>query len=195
MVKIIDRMPATIAKRFQSLYVWSDERSKLNDLFEKEVRELSDAFEKRKQPIMEKRDKIIYAEHTEFDDACISFDKRMTTLETTVAGIVKTDVEKAADAEEEKAHVPTNVDHLKAKHGVPDYWARALKNHAMLQSIITEKDQPILEHLTKLHCAQTKMPTPQLTVTMTFSPNQFFTNETISFVAIADADTNQTVEI
>lgn len=30
---------------------------------------------------------------------------------------------------------------------------------------------------------------------MTFSANEFFSNETISFVAIADGDTNQTIEI
>lgn len=48
MIKVIERMPASVAKRFQNLYVFSDERSKINDQFEKEVRELADEFEKRK---------------------------------------------------------------------------------------------------------------------------------------------------
>ena len=152
MIKVIERMPINVQKRFQNLYIFSDERSKINDQFEKEVRELSEAFEKRKIPILQKRDEIIAGADTNFDDACIEYDTSFTKLETAIAGIVKTDEEKEVEAEEEKAHVPTNVDHLKDKPGVPDFWAKALKNHAMLQSAITEKDGPILEHLTKLHC-------------------------------------------
>jgi len=55
-----------------------------------------------------------------------------------VSGIVKTEEEKAAEDEEEKAHTPTDVSYLVGKTGVPDFWQVALKNHAMLQSIITE---------------------------------------------------------
>ena len=56
----------------------------------------------------------------------------MAKCQTIVSGIVKTDEEKAADEEEVKAHVPTNVDHLVDASGVPDFWAKAIKNHAML---------------------------------------------------------------
>ena len=178
-----------------SLYVYSDERSKLNDLFEKEVRELSERFEQKKKPILEKRDQILDGTDTAFDDACIEFDTAQAKLETAVAGIFKSEEEKAADAEEAKAHKPTNVDHLKDKPGVPDFWAKAIKNHAMLQSVITDKDGPILEKLTKLHATQVKLPQPKLTVKMTFDENEFFTNTEISFTAIADNDTNQTVEV
>ena len=68
MVKVIERMPESVRPRFQSLYVFSDERSKINDQFEKEVRELSEAFEKRKIPILEKRDQILAGTLTAFDD-------------------------------------------------------------------------------------------------------------------------------
>ena len=132
MIKIIERMPASVQDRFKSLHVFSDERSKINDLFEKEVRELSESFEQRKIPILEKRDKILAGTLTEFDDACIEFDTAMAKCQTIVSGIVKTDEEKAADEEEAKAHVPTNVEHLTDVQGVPDFWAKAIKNHAML---------------------------------------------------------------
>lgn len=56
MIKIIEKMPESVKNRFRSLHVMSDERSKINDLFEKEVRELSESFEKRKLPILAKRD-------------------------------------------------------------------------------------------------------------------------------------------
>jgi len=132
MIKIIERMPASVQDRFKCLHVFSDERSKINDQFEKEVRELSESFERRKIPILEKRDKILDGSNIEFDDACIEFDTSMAKCETVVAGIVKTEEEKAEDEEEAKAHEPTDVSHLVDKQGVPDFWAKAIKNHAML---------------------------------------------------------------
>ena len=125
----------------------------------------------------------------------MEFDTTFAKLETNVAGIVKTDEEKEQDAEEEKAREKTNVDHLKSKPGVPDFWAKAIQNHAMLQSTITDKDKPILAQLKKLHCAQVKLPQSKLTVTMTFGENEFFTNEEISFTAVMDNDTDQTIEV
>ena len=195
MVKIIERMPENVRTRFQCLHVFSDERSKINDLFEKEVRELSEAFEKRKLPIVKKRDDILDGTNTTFDDACIEFDTTVTKLQAAVAGIVKTEEEKEADEEENKEHKPTNVDHLKDKAGVPDFWSTAIKNHAMLQTVVTEQDSPILDHIKKLHASQEKIPRPKLTVTFTFGENEYFSNDTISFTALADNDTNQTVEI
>ena len=109
MIKIISRMPPAVQDRFKCLHVFSDERSKINDEFEKEVRELSESFELRKVPILEKRDKILAGTETAFDDACNEFDTAMAKCETIVAGIVKSEEEKAADEEENKAHVPTDV--------------------------------------------------------------------------------------
>ena len=122
MVKIIEKMPDTVQNRFKSLHVFSDERSKINDLFEKEVRELSEKFEKRKIPILEKRDKIIEGTMIEFDDSVIEFDQAFTKCETAVSGIVKSEEEKKADEEEAKAHTPTDVTELINKVGVPDFW-------------------------------------------------------------------------
>ena len=52
MVKIIEKMPEQVSDRFRQLYVYSDERSKINDMFEKEVKELSERFEQRKIPLL-----------------------------------------------------------------------------------------------------------------------------------------------
>lgn len=196
MVKVISRMHENVQKRFQCLHVWSDERSKINDLFEKEARELADSFEARKLPILEKRDQILGTGSTEgMPDMIAKFDETYAKLETEVAGIVKTEDEKEADAEEEKAHTPTDVTHLADKPGVPDFWKVAIKNHAMLQTIITEKDKPIMDHLIGLKATQSKNPKPVLNVEMTFAENEYFTNTTLTFKAIADQDTSQTVEI
>lgn len=151
MIKVISRMPESVQARFKCLHVWSDERSKLNDLFEKEARELADKFEKRKLPILEKRDQVLATGSTEgMAEMITKFDETHQKLETEVAGIVKTDDEKEAAEEEEKAHTPTDVGHLADKPGVPDFWSVAIKNHAMLQTIINSRDKPIMEHLTNL---------------------------------------------
>ena len=95
MVKIIEKMPEQVSDRFRQLYVYSDERSKINDMFEKEVKELSERFEQRKIPLLQKRDEIIYGTDTEFADACGEYDRAFTKCETAVAGIVKSEEEKA----------------------------------------------------------------------------------------------------
>ena len=41
MVKVIDKMPASVQDRFKTLHMFSDERSKINDLFEAEVKKLT----------------------------------------------------------------------------------------------------------------------------------------------------------
>ena len=45
----------------------------MDDLFEQEARELSEAFEKRKLPILQKRDQIIAGTLTDFDDSIRTF--------------------------------------------------------------------------------------------------------------------------
>ena len=73
-VKVISRLPANLHGRFKSLYVFSSESSKIDDLFEKEVRELSEAFEKRKLPFIEKRNQIVAGTMTDFDDSIVEYE-------------------------------------------------------------------------------------------------------------------------
>lgn len=187
MVKVIDKMHDNVQNRFKCLHVWSDERSKINDQFEKEVRELADRYEARKLPILEKRDQVLGTGSTEgMPDMITKFDELHAKLETDVAGIVKTDDEKEADAEEEKSHTPTDVSHLVNKTGIPDFWRVAIENHAMLQTIVNDKDKAVMASLVSLKASQAKNPQPVLSVEMTFSENEYFTNTTLTFKAIAD---------
>ena len=80
MVKVISKMHQNVQSRFQSLYVFSDERSKINDLFEIEVRQLSEKFMARKLPIVEKRDQILYGQTTDFNEARVEFDNTFAKL-------------------------------------------------------------------------------------------------------------------
>ena len=64
MVKVISKMPEKIQNRFKILHMLSDQRSKINDLFEEEVKALTMKFEQKKKPTLEKRfDKEISYDH------------------------------------------------------------------------------------------------------------------------------------
>jgi nucleosome assembly protein 1-like 1 len=66
MVKVISQMPASVQNRFKVLHMLSDERSKINDEFEKEVKALEAKFMERKKPLLQKRNDIVLGKITEF---------------------------------------------------------------------------------------------------------------------------------
>ena len=74
MVKIIEKMPASVADRFRELYVLSDERSKINDLFEQVTRLNTQRFEDQKLPLLKLRDEILNGTNVDFDEHCAEFD-------------------------------------------------------------------------------------------------------------------------
>ena len=52
MVKVIEKMPTQVHKRFKVLHMLSDERSKINDLFEEELKVLTAKIEEKKRPVL-----------------------------------------------------------------------------------------------------------------------------------------------
>jgi len=68
MVKVISQMPANVQNRFKVLHMLSDERSKINDEFEKEVKALEAKFMERKKPLLQKRNDIVLGKITEFTE-------------------------------------------------------------------------------------------------------------------------------
>jgi nucleosome assembly protein 1-like 1 len=66
MVKVISQMPANVQNRFKVLHMLSDERSKINDEFEKEVKALEAKFMERKKPLLQKRNDIVLGKITDF---------------------------------------------------------------------------------------------------------------------------------
>ena len=114
MVKVISKMPEKIQNRFKILHMLSDQRSKINDLFEEEVKALTMKFEQKKKPTLEKRDNILRGEVTEFDELVTEYDKREPLLKEIVDGIQakKSEEDKEEDAEEAEKHEKTDVSHL-----------------------------------------------------------------------------------
>merc|ERR1719162_91169 len=113
MIKVVGNMPAGVQSRFKVMHMLSDERSKINDEFEKEVKALEDKFRTKKQPLLEMRNDIVLGKATDFADKLEKYEENFKKVSTIVAGIVKSQKEKDADEDELKDHVPTNVDHLK----------------------------------------------------------------------------------
>ena len=195
MIKVITKMPDMVQPRFKTLHMFSDERSRINDLFEVEVKKLSAKMELRKRPILVQRDAILQGEFTSFEDMIPQYDEKMPELETIIAGIQRTDEEKEEEAEEEKKHEPVDVAYLKENVGVPDFWAKSIEGHPMLQQIITEKDSPIIKHVTMVKAEKVEEPSSMITVEVFFEKNEFFTNDCLKFTCRMDKEDQKTEEV
>ena len=79
--------------------------------------------------------------------------------------------------------------------GVPDFWAKAIEGHPMLMQIITEKDKPIIQHVTEVRAEKTEEPSPMLTIEMDFSENEYFSNSTLKFITREQKDGGRTEEV
>jgi len=129
MIKVIQAMPPHIQNRFKVLHMLSDQRSKINDLFEIEVKKLEEKYNEKRKPLLEKRNQIVLGNHTDFTEFIPKYEESYMQVGTIVAGIVKTQKEKDEDAEDAAHHQPTDVQHLKDVTGIPDFWSVAVKNN------------------------------------------------------------------
>lgn len=68
------------------------------------------------------------------------------------------------------------VDYLKGKVGIPDFWFKAMKNSTMIWELVKEKDEEILAHIRHIETAKEDKP-KTLTVTFYFNDNEFFDNK------------------
>lgn len=88
---------------------------------------------------------------------------------------------KPQDAPVEEEKVPTDVNYLKGKKGIPDFWVRAIKQNRLLWDTVKEKDQPIMEHLKHVETEQSENPVSKnqtLMLKMIFAPdNDHFKQE------------------
>ena len=181
-IKCIEAMPVEVKNRFKCLYMLSDRRSKLNDMFSKEVDALELKIRAKKAPHLADRKKIISGEIKDFTEHLPIFDSTHTKLETIVAGIVKTKQEQEDDEADAKEHEPTDVEHLKGVEGIPDFWPRCFKNNKMLGQVIKgDKDKAVFEHLTDVEKVETVTDKKKtIKSTLHFSENEWFNNKELS---------------
>ena len=194
MLKVITKMPEAVQPRFKVLHMLSDERSKINDEFEKEVKALEAKFNAKKKPLLEARAALLKGENTDYSQYLEEFDATAEKLETIVAGIVKTDEEKEEDAEEAKEHKPVDVSHLKEVAGVPDFWEKAIKGNQMITQSITEKDEEVLKYISDVVAEETNDPHKKVRIEFSFRENEFFTNNKLALTVHFKDDSDDVTE-
>jgi len=194
MVKVISQMPQNVQNRFKVLHMLSDERSKINDEFELEVKALEAKFMEKKKPLLLKRNDIVLGKETDFAEYVPKYEKTQKENEEIVSGIVKSEKDKAEDEEETKSHVPTDVNHLKNVVGVPDFWATAIKNNQMMMQTIREKDADTLQYITNVEASETQEPRT-ITIKIFYKENEYFTNPHLELmVRFKDDQQDEVVE-
>lgn len=179
MMKVISQMPSAVQTRFKILHMLSDERSKMNDEFDLEVKKLNTKFAERKKPLLERRDQIVAGTLTEFPEEVAAFEASVPKLEETVSNIVKPNKGEDDSDEEEKPHEPTDVQDLIGKSGIPNFWALAAQNNQILMQTFRPKDKEVLPFLSGLHVERVEEP-QSINLTLTFRENDWFTNEKLT---------------
>jgi hypothetical protein len=94
-----------------------------------------------------------------------------------------------------------DVENLKGKQGVPDFWWRSVKNNQMIFELVKEKDQPILEgHLRNIDTEKVEAvpgdakSRKSLSVRFHFSDNEYFPEKVLTVKVIYKPDTEDEVE-
>ena len=94
-----------------------------------------------------------------------------------------------------------DVESLKGKLGIPDFWYRSIKNNQMIYELVKEKDEVILEnHLRSIESEKQEPDTSDpksrksLTVKFHFSENEYFPEKVLSLKIIYEPNTEDEVE-
>ena len=205
MIKVIAGMPDKVQARFKVLKVLSDKRSKLSDVFDKEIKEIEAKIAAKKKPLYELRTKIISGEHTEFAESNKTFAEKYATLETHHAEkLSKQKEEEAAEGgkkgEEEEEIKAVDVENLKGQAGIPDFWSRSIKNNQMIFELVKEKDEPILKFLRHIESERVDSEEGKpdsrkhLIVKFYFNKNEYFTEEVLTIKVVYRPDSDDEVE-
>jgi len=110
-------------------------------------------------------------------------------------------VAKAEDKTELEEEVKAvDVDNLKDKTGIPDFWWRSIKNNQMIYELVKEKDEPILQHLRHIETEKHEAvqgdaaSRKHLIVKFHFNDNEYFTEKTLELKVVYKPDTDDEVE-
>lgn len=113
----------------------------------------------------------------------------MQNLEKECADIVTKKPTEGKEGKEEEETKPVEVDHLKGKDGIPDFWWKAIKNNQMVFELVKEKDEEILQHVRHIETERSEKP-KALTVKFHFNDNEFFDNKELSLKVVYKNDSD-----
>mmetsp|Transcript_53497 Transcript_53497/g.88869 ORF Transcript_53497/g.88869 Transcript_53497/m.88869 type:complete len:376 (+) Transcript_53497:90-1217(+) len=177
--EFIFSLPLTVQRRVQALEKLNDEHTKLEEQFQKELRELELKYHKLYEPLYDKRAQIATGAHEPTDaEAGLSLEelkkkKAEGSLEVTDVDkeVPTTDKPKSIELDEETIGLSTK--------GIPDFWLTSMKNNDQLADHITEKDEQVLKFLTDIK-ASPLVDRKGFSLEFVFSENPFFTNTILS---------------
>jgi len=160
-------LPPEIRRRVNALRKLQLESVNLESEFYQKVHELECEYTERVEPLNEKRQKIVNGLHEPSDEECaisVPFDESFLADELQKQTAIRNDL-----PESEKT----------SGNGLDEFWLTAFRNDESIGSMIESHDEPILRHLTDVEAKVTKDPM-KFTLLFHFSPNEYFTNTTLT---------------
>jgi nucleosome assembly protein 1-like 1 len=158
----VESLPAPVRRRVTGLKGIQKDHAKLEAEFQEEVLQLEKKYFAKYTPLYEQRAKIVNG-----------------TSEPTEDEVTRG---KEEDEEEEAAAKPADKDDESTTgepaKGIPEFWLTALKNQVSLAELITDRDEEALRALTDVRMEY--LDRPGFRLIFEFSPNDFFSNKTIS---------------
>jgi nucleosome assembly protein 1-like 1 len=159
----IENLPAPVKRRVTGLKGIQKDHAKLEAEFQEEVLQLEKKYFAKFTPLYEKRAKIVNGK------------VEPTEEEVTAGKSEEDDEEEDADKPEDAEEESTSTEPV---NGIPEFWLSAMKNQISLAELITDRDEEALRTLTDVRMEY--LDRPGFRLIFEFSPNDFFTNKTIS---------------
>lgn len=183
----IESLPAEAKRRVEALKGVQVKYTELENQMKREMLELEKKYLALATPLFDRRHEILSGASDPTDEE-VAAGEAVTTKD-------KEDEEKDGEGDE-LAQALTKLATAKAKadkksddmdtdepnesaKGIPQFWLTTLRNHAHLQTAITERDEEALEYLADVRLEYLKDPDLGFKIIFSFGENPFFENKTL----------------
>lgn len=157
-------LPPLVRRRVNALKKLQLDAVQIETEFYRKVHDLECDYADKFTSLTDKRKLIVNGSHEPTDEECkVPLDEAL------------------ADELQEKVKVEANgpEGEKDAIKGVPEFWLTTFKNVDIIAEMIQEHDEPIIKHLTDVEVKVSKDPM-LFTFHFHFSPNEYFTNATLT---------------
>ncbi|CAL1697113.1 unnamed protein product [Somion occarium] len=158
----IESLPTEIKLNVEALKGVHVKQAELQNQYKRECLALEKKYAELHKPLYERRKEIITG-------------ASKPTPEEIEAG------EKVSAKEDEEFTPPSKEGKEPSADGIPEFWLTALRNHIVLNEIITDRDAAALKHLVdvRIDYLPPTDPKPGFKLSFHFTPNEFFENEVL----------------
>jgi nucleosome assembly protein 1-like 1 len=158
-------LPPPVRRRVNALKKLQLDAVNIEAEFYRKVHDLECDYAERFLPLTEKRKVIVSGAYEPTDEEC---------------KVPIVDEEELSEELKAKANFQNGPDGDKeTATGVPEFWLTTFKNVDIIAEMIQEHDEPILKHLMEVEVKTSKDPM-LFTFIFHFSPNEYFTNATLT---------------